>query len=179
MSRDFEIFGGKADGFTHMAFIPVISNGEHWGVVTLFGKGHYIPGKLKVDLLEQFGEQLGAALVLGRRMRAVATSLKNTKALMCSLGDELYVTSKLSHTACPRRLQRIVRSCRLFFGEGLLQFLHVIQDPSLIEDWLFGSVETEEEEEVLSGRYPVRFHPFWCPVRRLQKDRALRQIGLS
>jgi len=86
---------------------------------------------------------------------------------------ELYVTSKLSHAACPRRLQRIVRSCRLFFGEGLLQFLHVIQDPSLVEERLVGSVETKEEEEILSSRYPVRFLSFWWRRTEIDVHRAI------
>ena len=82
LSHDYEIFGGKSDGFTHMALIPIVSYGEHWGVITLFGRGPYRPGKLRVDLLEQFGEQLGAALVLGRKMRSTANSLENARALM-------------------------------------------------------------------------------------------------
>jgi len=98
LSHDYEIFGGKTDGFTHMALIPIVSYGEHWGVITLFGKGPYRPGKLRVDLLEQFGEQLGAALVLGRKMRSTANSLENAKTFISSLGDELYVSSKLSGT---------------------------------------------------------------------------------
>lgn len=98
LSHDYEIFGGKSDGFTHMALIPVVSNGHHWGVITLFGRGTYKPGKLRVDLLEQFGEQLGAALVFGRKMRSTANSLENSRAFLGSLGDELYVTSKLSGT---------------------------------------------------------------------------------
>lgn len=140
LSRDFEVFGGKADRFTHMAFIPIISNGEHWGVVTLFGKGNYIPGKLKVDLLEQFGEQLGSALVLGRRMRAVATSLKNTKALMSSLGDELYVTSKLKGSgegvirAITWTLTRILEGDRfdLVINSGLEWKIKMSSEPEVV-----------------------------------------------
>jgi CheY-like chemotaxis protein len=98
LSHDYEIFGGKREGFTHMALIPIVSNGEHWGVITLFGKGPYKPGKLRVDLLEQFGEQLGAALVFGRRMRSTANSLESARAFLGSLGDELYVTSRLEGT---------------------------------------------------------------------------------
>ncbi len=98
LSHDYEIFGGKSDGFTHMALIPIVSYGEHWGVITLFGRGPYRPGKLRVDLLEQFGEQLGAALVLGRKMRSTANSLENARAFLGSLGDEIYVTSRLAGT---------------------------------------------------------------------------------
>ncbi len=97
-SPDYEFFGGRIDKFTHAALIPVISEGEHWGVASLFGKGAYRPGKLKVDLLEQFGEQLGAALVLGRRMRTTLTSADNMKALLNSLGDELYIKSKIARS---------------------------------------------------------------------------------
>jgi len=98
LSHDYEIFGGRTEGFTHMALIPIVSNGQHWGVITLFGRGPYRPGKLRVDLLEQFGEQLGAALVFGRKMRYTANSLENTRAFLGSLGDELYVTSRLAGT---------------------------------------------------------------------------------
>ena len=95
LSPDYEIFGGRSEGFSYMALIPIISEGEHWGVITLFGKGGYRPGQLQVDLLEQFGEQLGAALVLGRQMRAAQSSLESMKGLIISLGDELYAGSKL------------------------------------------------------------------------------------
>ena len=95
LSPDYEIFGGKIDGFNYMALIPVISEGEHWGVITLFGKGGYTPGRLQVDLLEQFGEQLGSAMVLGRRMRATQSSLDNMKTLIGSIADELLTGSRL------------------------------------------------------------------------------------
>ncbi len=94
LSPDFEFFGGKTEGFSYMALIPVISEGEHWGVISLLGKGGYRAGLLQVDLLEQFGEQLGAALVLGRRMRATQSSVENMRSLLSSLGDELYISSK-------------------------------------------------------------------------------------
>ncbi len=81
-----------------MALIPVVSNGQNWGVITIFGRGTYKPGKLRVDLLEQFGEQLGAALVFGRKMRTTINSLENTRAFLGSLGDELYATSRLAGT---------------------------------------------------------------------------------
>jgi hypothetical protein len=96
LSPDYELFGGKSEGFSHMALIPIISEGEHWGVITLFGKRTYRPGTLQVDLLEQFGEQLGGALVLGRRMRATQSSLDAMRGLIGSLGDELYAGSRIS-----------------------------------------------------------------------------------
>jgi len=95
LSPDYEAFGGKSEGFTYLALIPIISEGEHWGVITLFGRGNYHPGQLQVDLLEQFGEQLGAALVLGRQMRTTQSSLDSMKALIGALGDELYAGTKL------------------------------------------------------------------------------------
>ena len=95
LSPDYEVFGGKAEGFSYMAMIPIISEGEHWGVISLFGKGGYRPGLLQVDLLEQFGEQLGSTLVLGRRMRATQSSLESMRGLIGSLGDELYAGTKL------------------------------------------------------------------------------------
>lgn len=95
LSPDYEFFGGKTENFTYMALIPVISEGEHWGVITLFGKGGYRAGMLQVDLLEQFGEQLGAALVLGRQMRATQSSVENMRLLLSSLGDELYISSRI------------------------------------------------------------------------------------
>lgn len=93
LSQDYEYFGGKQDGFTYMALVPIVSDGENWGVITLFGKGVYQPGSLQVDLLEQFGEQLGAALVLGRRVRNVQSSRDNFSNLVKSLGEELCDTS--------------------------------------------------------------------------------------
>lgn len=98
LSHDYEVFGGKTEGFTHMALIPIASFGEQWGVISILGKGSYQPGKLRVDLLEQFGEQLGSALVLGRRMRSTINSLENSRAFISSLGDELFVTSRLAGT---------------------------------------------------------------------------------
>ncbi len=95
LSPDYELFGGKTEGFSFMALIPVISEGEHWGVITLFGKGGYRSGGFQVDLLEQFGEQLGAALVLGRQMRSTQSSVKNMRSLLSSLGDELYISSRV------------------------------------------------------------------------------------
>lgn len=95
LSPDYEFFGGKTEDFSYMALIPVISEGEHWGVITLFGKGVYRAGMLHVDLLEQFGEQLGAALVLGRQMRATQSSVENMRSLLSSLGDELYISSRV------------------------------------------------------------------------------------
>jgi CheY-like chemotaxis protein len=95
LSPDYEFFGGRTEGFSYLALIPVISEGEHWGVISLLGRGVYRPGMLQVDLLEQFGEQLGASLVLGRRMRGAQASLENMRGILNSLGDELYVDSKI------------------------------------------------------------------------------------
>lgn len=95
LSPDYGFFGGRAEGFSYLALIPVISEGEHWGVISLLGRGVYRPGMLQVDLLEQFGEQLGASLVLGRRMRGAQASLENMRGILNSLGDELYVDSKI------------------------------------------------------------------------------------
>jgi CheY-like chemotaxis protein len=89
LSQDYEFFGGQQDGFTYMALVPIVSEGENWGVITLFGKGAYQPGSFQVDLLEQFGEQLGAALVLGRRVRNIQASRDNLNSLVKSLGEEL------------------------------------------------------------------------------------------
>ena len=89
LSHDYEFFGGKQEGFSYMALIPIVSEGENWGVISLFGKGQYQPGSLQVDLLEQFGEQLGAALVLGRQVRNMQTARENLAFLMKTLGQEL------------------------------------------------------------------------------------------
>ena len=96
LSQDYEFFGGKQDGFTYMALVPIVSEGENWGVITLFGKGAYQPGSLAVDLLEQFGEQLGAALVLGRRVRNIESSRDSFNSLIKVLGEELCDTSSLA-----------------------------------------------------------------------------------
>jgi CheY-like chemotaxis protein len=95
LSQDYEFFGGKQDGFSYMALVPIVSDGENWGVITLFGQGAYQPGSLQVDLLEQFGEQLGAALVLGRRVRNIESSRDNFSALLKALGEELCDTSSV------------------------------------------------------------------------------------
>ena len=89
LSQDYEFFGGRQEGFSYMALIPIVSEGENWGVITLFGKGPYQPGSLQVDLLEQFGEQLGAALVLGRQVRSMQSSRENFSALLKAMGEEL------------------------------------------------------------------------------------------
>jgi len=89
LSQDYEFFGGKQEGFSYMALIPITSEGENWGVISLFGKGSYQPGSLQVDLLEQFGEQLGAALVLGRQVRNMQAARENLSYLMKTLGQEL------------------------------------------------------------------------------------------
>ncbi|OGC95702.1 MAG: hypothetical protein A2W25_04085 [candidate division Zixibacteria bacterium RBG_16_53_22] len=89
LSHDYEFFGGKQEGFSYMALIPIVSEGENWGVISLFGKGQYQPGSLQVDLLEQFGEQLGAALVLGRQVRNMQTARESLAFLMKTLGQEL------------------------------------------------------------------------------------------
>jgi CheY-like chemotaxis protein len=89
LSQDYEYFGGKQEGFSYMALIPIVSEGENWGVISLFGKGQYQPGSLQVDLLEQFGEQLGAALVLGRQVRNMQASKESLTYLMKTLGQEL------------------------------------------------------------------------------------------
>jgi CheY-like chemotaxis protein len=89
LSHDYEFFGGKLEGFSYMAAVPIISEGENWGVIAIFGKGVHKPGSLQVDLLEQFGEQLGAALVLGRQVRNTQASRDNFSTLVKSIGDEL------------------------------------------------------------------------------------------
>ncbi len=96
LSQDYEFFGGQQDGFTYMALVPIVSDGENWGVITLFGKGAYQPGSFQVDLLEQFGEQLGAALVLGRRVRNIQSARDNLSSLVKSLGEELCDTSSMA-----------------------------------------------------------------------------------
>ena len=95
LSPDYEFFGGRGEGYSYLALIPVISEGEHWGVISLMGRGIYRSGMLQVDLLEQFGEQLGASLVLGRQMRGTQASLENMRGILNSLGDELYVDSRI------------------------------------------------------------------------------------
>jgi len=96
LSQDYEFFGGQQDGFTYMALVPIVSEGENWGVITLFGKGTYQPGSFQVDLLEQFGEQLGAALVLGRRARTIQANRDNLNSLVKALGEELCDTSSMA-----------------------------------------------------------------------------------
>jgi CheY-like chemotaxis protein/putative methionine-R-sulfoxide reductase with GAF domain len=96
LSQDYEFFGGKQDGFSYMALVPIVSEGENWGVITLFGKGAYQPGSLAVDILEQFGEQLGAALVLGRRVRTIESSRDSFNSLIKVLGEELCDTTSLA-----------------------------------------------------------------------------------
>jgi CheY-like chemotaxis protein len=117
LSQDYEFFGGQQDGFTYMALVPIVSEGENWGVITLFGKGAYQPGSFQVDLLEQFGEQLGAALVLGRRVRNIQAARDNLSSLVKALGDELCDTSSMSSgpTASVRGIGWLL--ARLFGGD--------------------------------------------------------------
>ncbi len=116
-SPDYEYFGGKHEGFNFMVLIPIISEGENWGVISLFGKGHPSEDMLQPDLLEQFGEQLGSALVLGRHIRGMQSSFDNMKNLLGALGDEL-----LSSIARPRNGANTARNVawtltRLFGGD--------------------------------------------------------------
>jgi CheY-like chemotaxis protein len=117
VSEDYEFFGGLQDGFTYMALVPIVSEGENWGVITLFGKGSYQPGSLQVDLLEQFGEQLGAALVLGRRVRNIQSARDSLNSLVKALGEELCDTSTLagSPTASVRSVGWLL--ARMFGGD--------------------------------------------------------------
>jgi CheY-like chemotaxis protein len=89
LSQDYEFFGGKQEGFSYMALISIVSEGENWGVISLFGKGPYQPGSLQVDLLEQFGEQLGAALVLGRQVRNMQAARESLSQIVKAVGQEL------------------------------------------------------------------------------------------
>jgi CheY-like chemotaxis protein len=89
LSQDYEFFGGKQEGFSYMALIPILAEGENWGVISLFGKGQYQPGSLQVDLLEQFGEQLGAALGLGRQVRSMQAAKENLSFLFKTVAQEL------------------------------------------------------------------------------------------
>jgi CheY-like chemotaxis protein/putative methionine-R-sulfoxide reductase with GAF domain len=117
VSEDYEFFGGQQDGFTYMALVPIVSEGENWGVITLFGKGGYQPGSLQVDLLEQFGEQLGAALVLGRHVRNIQSARDNLNSLVKALGGELCDTSSMagSPTASVRSVGWLL--ARMFGGD--------------------------------------------------------------
>jgi CheY-like chemotaxis protein len=117
LSEDYEFFGGQQDGFTYMALVPIVSEGENWGVITLFGKGSYHPGSLQVDLLEQFGEELGAALLLGRRVRNIQSVRDNLNLLVKSLGEELCDTSSMagSPTASVRGVGWLL--ARMFGGD--------------------------------------------------------------
>lgn len=94
LSQDYEFFGGRQDGFSYMALVPIVSDGENWGVITLFGSGAYKPGSLQVDLLESFGEQLGAALVLGRQVRNLQSARENLDRLVKSLGQEVLASGQ-------------------------------------------------------------------------------------
>ena len=117
LSQDYEFFGGKQDGFTYMALVPIVSEGENWGVITLFGKGNYTPGSLQVDLLEQFGEQLGEALVLGRRVRNMQSSRDNFSALVKLLGEELCNPNNASRNGLTIIRNIIWLITRLFGGD--------------------------------------------------------------
>jgi len=71
VSPDYGFFGGKAEGYSFLAVAPIMVEGKCWGVITLMGRKKYQRGMLDVNQLEQFGDKLGQALVLGRENRRV------------------------------------------------------------------------------------------------------------
>ncbi len=152
-SQDYEFFGGPQDGFTYMALVPIVSEGENWGVITLFGKGSYKPGSFQVDLLEQFGEQLGAALVLGRRVRNVQAARDSLNSLVKSLGQELCDTSSMagSPTASVRGVGWLL--ARMFGGDRF----DICKRAS--EGWkILLSSEPTTEDRILHLRRDCDFH---------------------
>jgi len=71
VSPDYGFFGGKAEGYSFLAVAPIMVEGKCWGVITLMGRKKYQRGMLDISQLEQFGDKLGQALVLGRENRRV------------------------------------------------------------------------------------------------------------
>lgn len=79
VSPDYQFFGGKAEGYSFLAVVPIMVNSDCWGIIALLGRKKYHRGMLDVGLLEQFGLKLGQALVLGRENRRMATAFNRLR----------------------------------------------------------------------------------------------------
>jgi len=74
VSPDYRFFGGKAEGYSFLAVVPIIVDDDCWGVITLLGRKKYHRGMLNIGQLEQFGLKLGQALELGRENRRMTAA---------------------------------------------------------------------------------------------------------
>ncbi|RKX18177.1 MAG: hypothetical protein DRP26_05680 [Candidatus Zixiibacteriota bacterium] len=79
VSPDYQFFGGKAEGYSFLAVVPIMVNSDCWGVITLLGRKKYHRGMLDVGLLERFGLKLGQALVLGRENRKITVAFNRLR----------------------------------------------------------------------------------------------------
>lgn len=77
VSPDFQFFGGRAEGYSFLAVAPILVEERCWGVITLMGRQKYHRGMFTIDQLEQFGQKLGQALVLGRENRRMVAAFKH------------------------------------------------------------------------------------------------------
>ncbi len=74
VSPDYGFFGGKSEGYTFLAVAPIMVDDKCWGVITLMGRQKYQKGIFTIDQLEQYGQKLGKALVLGRENRRMSAA---------------------------------------------------------------------------------------------------------
>lgn len=74
VSPDYNFFGGKSEGYTFLAVAPIMVDSKCWGVITLMGRRKYQKGIFTIDQLEQYGQKLGKALVLGRENRRMSAA---------------------------------------------------------------------------------------------------------
>ncbi|GEM_PF-1942886 len=92
VSPDYRFLGGKAEGYSFLAVVPIIVDDDCWGVITLLGRKKYHRGMLNIGQLEQFGHKLGQALELGRenrRMTAAFSRLNNKMGFYNMLFDKV------------------------------------------------------------------------------------------
>ena len=180
LSQDYEFFGGKQEGFSYMALIPIVSDGENWGVISLFGKGTYQPGSLQVDLLEQFGEQLGAALVLGREVRNTQTSRDSFSNLLKAIGDELSTAASGENAAVQGMAWMVTRH---FGGDRYDIFSHsargwkviLSSDASTVGKYLSPDTELESSTSTNGLRNWNQEPPF----KELTSGKAYAYVSLN
>ena len=75
VSPDYRFFGGRIEDYSFLAVAPIMVDNDCWGVITLLGRKKYQRGMMDINLLEQLGDKLGQALLLGKKNRAMMIAI--------------------------------------------------------------------------------------------------------
>lgn len=163
VSPDYGFFGGKAEGYSFLAVAPIMVEGKCWGVITLMGRKKYQRGMLDINQLEQFGDKLGQALVLGRENRRVQAAYGHLNGIV-ELYNQLFSKIKkdltYSQSWDDTRIFRTLKSCpaKLFndrsfviltFSSGRSRCVY-IQDAN-------GHSDGDYPDETIAAAMPARF----------------------